>query len=235
MDLILISLLSFASAMVTSLFGFGAGLILTPLLGFMMPLTEALGVAALVFLFTAGSKVIWYRHDINRQIYLKAFLLSLPGLFLGFATISIVDLSWFETGYAMLLILFAVNMLRNSEQTRGLLPKTSYPLLGGVLAALMHSGGVFFIRFCQFHGLNRMQVVGTVAATHFSMNIFKAVFFTGTGLVPPAYIYKLIPAYIAAIIGTRLGRMLLKNHVSERGFTIGMATLLILLALKYLF
>lgn len=234
MDLLLITLLSFASALLTSVFGFGAGLVLTPLLGFFMPLTEALAIAALVFLFTAGSKTFWYRGDIYWPVYRNGFLLSLPGLLIGFITISSIDLRWFETGYGLLLILFAVNILSSRDQSKALLPKACYPLCGGVLSVLMHSGGVFFFRFGQFYGLDRIQLVGTVAAIHFSMNIFKAVFFTSSGMIEPSYLYRLAPAYIAAIFGTRIGRIVLKNHVDERLFSIGVAVMLLLLALKYL-
>jgi len=45
-EMVVISLLSFLSAMVTSILGFGAGLVLTPLLTFIMPLREALGIGA---------------------------------------------------------------------------------------------------------------------------------------------------------------------------------------------
>ncbi|PLY01538.1 MAG: hypothetical protein C0622_06955 [Desulfuromonas sp.] len=234
MDLLLISLLSFFSALVTSVFGFGAGLVLTPLLGFMMPLTEALGVAGLVFLFTAGSKTFWYRRDIDRRVYRKGFLLSLPGLLIGFVVISLVNPELFETAYALLLIFFAVNILRQTDQTRALLPQPLYPVCGGILSVLMHSGGVFFFRFGQFYSLNRLQLVGTVAAIHLSMNIFKAIFFTGSGMVEVSYLYRLAPAYVAAVVGTRIGRAVLKNYVDERTFSIGMAILLLLLALKYL-
>ncbi|WP_303720541.1 sulfite exporter TauE/SafE family protein [Malonomonas rubra] len=234
MELLLITIFSFVSALVTSVFGFGAGLVLTPLLGIMMPLTDALGIASLVFLFTAGSKTLWYYRDINWQVYRPAFTLSLVGLLLGFVIISYIDVNLLETGYGVLLIYFAVNMLRNTDQTKALLPKSSYPVFGGVLSVLMHSGGVFFFRYGQFFGLDRLQMVGTIAAIHFSMNIFKAGFFTGSGIVDVHYLYTLTPAYLAAIIGTRIGRSVLKRYVNERMFSIGVASLLLVLTLKYL-
>ena len=98
---------------------------------------------------------------------------------------------------------------------------------------LIHGGGVFFIRLCRASGLDRIQTVATVAAISFSMNIIKVLLFTGTGMVASKYIVTLVPAYIAAIIGTRIGRFLLTKHVNEKAFSQGMGVLLLLLAVKY--
>lgn len=78
-----------------------------------------------------------------------------------------------------------------------------------------------------------MQTVATIAALHFTLNIIKAIFFTTSGLVDSKYIFYLIPAYIVAVFGTRLGKSILKNYVSERMFTIGVAALLMLLSVKF--
>jgi len=235
MELVLITALAFVSALVTSIFGFGAGMVLTPLLGLLMPLPDALGIGALVFLFTSGSKVVWYLHDIDWRVMRSAFLLSLPGLLAGFTLVATLDVRLLQGGYALLLIVFAVNMLRGTDQRKSLLPAPCYPLCGGLFSVLMHSGGVFMLRYGQFYALGRLQLVGTVAALHFFMNIFKTAFFTTSGMVESSYIYRLIPAYLAAILGTRLGRMVLGRYVDERLFSKGVAVLLLLLAARFLY
>ncbi|SEA77135.1 Uncharacterized membrane protein YfcA [Desulfuromusa kysingii] len=235
MELLIISILAFVSALVTSVFGFGAGLVLTPLLTFIMPLKDALGIGALIFLVTSGSKLIWYFKDIDWKIHRFSFGLSLIGLFSGFYLISVIDAFLLEKIYAVMLIFFGIKALLNQKETTIHRVHCGYPILGGLFSALVHGGGVFFIRICRVSGLDRVQTVATVAAIHFSINIFKALFFTGSGLVDAKYIVTLAPAYCCAIIGTRVGRSVLKKHVNEQIFSYGIGTLLLLLSVKYLF
>lgn len=233
LEIVIITALSFVSALVTSILGFGAGLVLTPLLNLFMPLKEALAVGALVFLFTAGAKTFWYFRDIDRPTYRSAFFLSLVGLGAGFSTVAYVDTYWLEKGFAVLLIFFSVGILK--ERTLpAVIPRAAYPVAGGFLSVLIHGGGPLFLQFCRSRSLDRVQAVATIAATHFTLNIFKVVFFTGTGILESKYLVLLIPAYFAAFVGTRLGRSLLKNHINEKAFGVGTGVLLLLLALNYL-
>lgn len=235
MELAIITLLAFVSALVTSVFGFGAGLVLTPLLSFFMPLKDALGIGALIFLFTSGSKLVWYFKDIDWKVHRFAFGMSTLGLLGGFMLISVIDASLLEKIYAVLLVIFGISSLRNKETQKSLAPNFSYPVLGGFFSVLIHGGGVFFIRLCRASGLDRIKTVATVAAIHFTMNIFKVLFFTGTGVVDSKYVYTLIPAYLSAIVGTRLGRLILDKYVNEKVFSQGMGVLLMILAMKYIF
>lgn len=234
-ELTIITLLAFVSAMVTSVFGFGAGLVLTPFLSFIMPLKEALGVSALIFFVTSGSKLIWYFKNVDWKIHRLGFGLSLVGLGGGFLLIGSLDAVFLEKIYAVMLIYFGVQAFVEGEPKDTPLSHYGYPLLGGLFAALVHGGGAFFVRLCRNIGLDRIGTVATVAAIHFSMNILKALFFTGSGLVALDYVYKLLPAYVAAVVGTRIGRSVLKNHVSEKVFSCGVGALLLVLSLKYLF
>lgn len=234
MELLIITVLSFISALVTSIFGFGAGLVLTPLLSFIMPLKEALGVGAFIFLFTSGSKFFWYFKDIDWKTHRYGFSLSLIGLAAGFSLLTIVDTFWLEKVYAAMLIIFGIKALLNRDTDKTLFPRPLYPVMGGLFAALIHGGGAFFIRLCRGSGLDRIQTVATIAAIHFSMNIFKTIFFAGAKYISVSYIFTLTPAYIAAIIGTRIGRFILQKYVNEKLFSIGMGTLLLILSLKYL-
>jgi len=230
----IITFLAFFSALVTSVFGFGAGLVLTPLLSFFIPLKDAIGIGALIFLFTSGSKLLWYVRDINWKIHRSSFALSIFGLSGGFALISVVDASSLEKIYALLLGYFGLVALVRSKPKSSSATNYLYPVFGGFFAALIHGGGVFFIRRCQTLGLDRVGTVGTVAAIHFSMNIFKVAFFTGSGMVPPHFLFDLFPAYLAAIMGTWIGRNLLKNYLNENVFQRGMGVLLLIMAARYI-
>jgi uncharacterized protein len=233
-EIAIITALSFVSAMITSIFGFGAGLVLTPLLTFIMPLKAALGISSLIFFVTSGSKMIWYFKDVDWKTYRLAFGLSLFGLGAGFMLISSIEASFLEKIYAVMLVYFGIQAFVNTEPKDSSLSLYGYPVIGGLFSALVHGGGAFFIRMCQNIGLNRLQIVATVAVTHFSLAILKAVFFAGTGVIEIKYIYTLAPAYLAAIVGTRIGRTVLKNHVSEKVFSYGIGALLLVLSVKYL-
>ena len=139
-----------------------------------------------------------------------------------------------EVIFSGLLLYFAINTILGKEGSTPRIPLQTFPLLAGIASILVHAAGVFYFRYCRLNGLNRLQTVATMAALHFSLNIAKAIFFTGAGLIESNYIYRLTPAYLCAIFGTRLGRYILKDHISEKMFSRGVASLLILLAVRLL-
>lgn len=232
-DIGIITLLSLLSALVTSILGFGAGLVLTPLLTFFMPLKEALGIGALVYFFTSLSKTYWYFPDIDWKLWKKCLPLSGVGICLGMLVVQFAPERLLEFCFAIILMYFALHSLFGKDDSPSLLPAFFYPLFAGIASILVHAAGVFYFRYCRMAGMGRVQTVATIAALHFTLNIFKAIFFTTSGLVDSKYIFYLIPAYIVAVVGTRLGKTILKNYVSERLFTIGVAVMLMLLAAKF--
>lgn len=235
MSLVLtIGALAFVSALVTSVFGFGAGLVLTPLLSFIMPLPQAIAIGAVVFLFTSGSKVFWFRRDIDRSILLRGALLSLPGLLIGFVLISRLNTPWFELGYGLLLLAFGFNLMWPQPNQKQLLPAVLYPPFAGILSALIHGGGPLIFKYCRAQKLDRMQTVATMAGIHFVNNIGKGIYFGFSGLLLVEQLPTLLPACIAAVAGTRIGRTLLQRYLDERLFSLGVGVVLLLLASRYL-
>ena len=231
-EIILISLISFVSALVTSILGFGAGLVLTPLLTFIMPIKEALGIGAMIFLVTAASKTWWFRREINRGLWRTCLPLSLVGTAIGMILVYFAPERIITALFAAILLFFAMQSLRGRDSSPGRLPTPLYPVFAGIASIMVHAGGVFYYRFCRINGLDRMATVATMAALHFTLNIFKAIFFVGSGLVHSDYLFYLIPSYCLAIIGTRLGRGILKNYISEAVFVRGVSLLLIILAVR---
>lgn len=151
-DISIISLLSLLSALVTSILGFGAGLVLTPLLTFFMPLKEALGIGALVYFFTSLSKSYWYFPDIDRDTWKKCLPLSLVGIGLGMLVIQFAPDRFLEFTFASILMYFALHSMFGKDDAPSLLPKSFYPLLAGTASILVHAAGVFYFCYCRMGG-----------------------------------------------------------------------------------
>lgn len=231
-EILLITFISFFSGMVTSAFGFGAGLVLTPLLTFIMPIKDALGISSLVFLVTSASKAFIYFQDIHWPTYRKGLLIASGGLFFGFFIVTKVNTFYLEKLFAIVLLWFAWNTYSGKDTEKSRIPTVLFPALGGVMSVLVHGGGAFFFRYCRILKLDRFKTVATLAGVHFTLNIGKAVFFTKAGFVSIDYIWKLLPAYVTAVIGTRLGKTILKKHLDENKFSIGVAILFFVLSVK---
>jgi len=227
--------MSFVSGTVTSALGFGAGLVLTPLLTFLMPIKQALAVSALVFLVTSASKAFIYRKDIDRKIYKKGLFLSMIGLVVGGFSVSYLDGYILEKFLGVALLYFSINAILRQDGNKSIVPTTIFPLIGGFMSITTHAGGVFFFKYCRIQKLDRIRTVATVAGVHFTLNIFKALFFTAAGYAALDYIYLLFPAYVASVVGTNLGRHILKKHLNESVFSISVGILLMMLAVKFLF
>ena len=164
----------------------------------------------------------------------RGALLALPGLLIGFALISWMSTAWLELGYGILLLFFGFNLLWPQPEARQPLPLVCYPPLAGILSALIHGGGPLIYTYCRTQNLNRMQTVATMAAIHFINNISKGLFFGFSGLLLVEQLPSLLPACLAAIVGTRLGRTILQRHLDERLFSRGVGVMLLLLAVRYL-
>jgi uncharacterized membrane protein YfcA len=233
-EIIIISILSLISGIVTSAFGFGAGLVLTPLLTFIMPVTEAIALSSLIYMFTSTSKAYLYRKDIEWRIYKRSLILAWMGLIVGFLIITHINENLFEKLFGVLLLIFAYLTVRNKEESKSLLPENVYPFLGGLASVLVHAGGLFFFRFARINGLNRIATVATLAGVHFTLNIGKTIFFIAGGYVAVHYTYQLIPAYIMAFTGAWIGRKILKEYINETIFIRGIATILVLMSIRFL-
>lgn len=233
--IITIGILSFISAVVTTVVGFGAGMLLTPLLAIFLPLQEALAIGALVFLVTSSSKILWYVRDIDWGAWRAGFLLSLPGLVAGFAMLLWVSAIWLEKIFALVLLGLAIGVLRGQQRLLPALPYWSYPVAGGFLSAILHAGGPMYYCFCRGRGLDRMRTVGSMAVIHFSLNVLKVGFFARLGALDAERVVRIAPACLLAVIGTWVGRHLLIKWVDERNFERMVGITMLALALRYLF
>lgn len=235
MQIAIITFFAFISAFVTGVLGFGAGLILTPLLGLFLPLKQALAISALVFLVTSGSKVFLFFRHIDRRTYGIALAFALLGAGIGFWALLYVDPGGFQQVYGLLLLILAVDLLWERKPGELRLPQGILPSLGGLVSVLANGGGPLFLCLCRRRRLDRMQTVGTMALTHFSLNILKVAFFSGAGYLAAGELPLLLPAAAAAILGTRLGRTVLVNRVNERGFSIGVALFMVAMAVDFIY
>jgi len=233
-EILLITVMSFVSGTVTASLGFGAGLVLTPLLTFIMPVKQALAVSALVFLVTSASKALIYRKDIDWLIYKKGLALGMIGLVIGGFSVSVVNPFWLEKFLGCALLYFAINAVLKRDNMKSVIPTSLFPVMGGFMSIMTHAGGAFFFRYCRINNLGRIETVATLAGAHFTLNIFKAVFFTATGFAASSYIYTLMPAYVSSVAGTYMGRHILKNHMNEDLFVKGVAFVLIVMAIRFL-
>jgi len=234
-EILIITVMSFVSGTVTSALGFGAGLVLTPLLTFLMPIKQALAVSSLVFFVTSASKAYIYRKEIDWSMYRKGLPLSLIGVVVGAFSVSVVNPVFLESFLGLALIYFSLNAILKKDGNKSFIPTFLFPVMGGFMSIMTHAGGAFFFRYCRINKLDRMATVATLSGVHFTLNVCKTGFFLAAGFAATSYIYMLIPAYIASVIGTNFGRYILKNHLNEDLFAKGVGIMLMILAMKFLF
>lgn len=226
--------LAFVSATVTAVVGFGAGLLLTPVLALLMPLPQALAIGALIFLVTSGSKILWYLRDIDWGTWRYGLLLSLPGLAAGLALLLWAPPVGLERAYGALLLVVTGSLLLGPRLRLPELHQAWFPLAAGALSALLHGGGPLYYGLCRRRRLNRLRTVGTMAVIHFSLNLLKVGFFTEIGALDRVVAIRLLPAGLLAVAGTWCGRQLLLHRVNERQFTCLVGVVMLAMALNFL-
>lgn len=233
LEIAMLSAVAFCSSALTSVVGAGGGTVLLAImLQFMNP-ADAIPVHGAVQLASNTSRIWLFRKHLNWPIIIRFSLLLPIGvvvglwLFQGLSTAVVQGL----IGIFILITLGikAVKGLREFKLPLWVFVPVGFAtgilnIIVGVIAPVL---GVFITRT----DLKKEQVVGTLGFFGFVGNLFKVVGFVVIGFSFFAYGMTILCMVPAAILGTRLGKVLLVN-LNEEVFTRLFNLVLISLALK---
>ena len=231
MEFVLISLISFFTAMLTFFSGFGLGTILTPVFMAFFPAGMAVALTGVVHFFNNVFKLMLMGRHIDREVALRfglpavlfaligAWILlkitDLPPLFqynLAGKTLTVYPVKF---GVALLLIFFAlvevVPSLNRISFGREKLPIGG--MLSGFFGGLCGNQGALRSAFLIKAGLSREAFIGTSVAISFFVDLSRlGVYMAGFSRSGLGDNLGLVAcATLSAILGAYLGNKLLKK------------------------
>ena len=232
---IIITVLSFFTALMTSIAGAGGGtVLLAAMLQFMNPV-EAIPVHGAIQLTSNLTRAWLLRKFVNWEIIFKFSLLLPFGIFLGLKIFQNIDSDNIKIliGFFILLALGLQNLriIKNIKISANI-----YLLIGfftGILNILVGVIAPLLAVIVKQSISEKKSIVGTLGYFGLIGNLIKIIGFSFIGFSFLAYIDTLLMVIPATLIGSRIGQFLL-NKISNRIFTIMFQIILIGLAIRLL-
>jgi uncharacterized membrane protein YfcA len=234
-DNILLTILSFFTALMTSIAGAGGGtVLLAAMLQFMNP-AEAIPVHGVIQLSSNLTRIWLLRKFVIWNIVLKFSLLLPLGVYLGLKIFQSIDANEIKNliGFFILLALG----LQNLKVFRHIkVPTNIYYFIGLVTGFLNILVGVIaplLAVILRQSVTEKKSIVGTLGYFGLIGNLFKIVGFTFIGFSFFNYFDTFLMIIPATMIGSKIGQILL-NKISNKIFTIIFQIILVGLAIKLL-
>ena len=232
---IIITVLSFFTALMTSVAGAGGGtVLLAAMLQFMNP-AEAIPVHGAIQLTSNLTRTWLLRKFVNWEIIFKFSLLLPFGIFLGLKIFQNIDSDNIKIliGFFILLALGLQNLriIKNIKISANI-----YLLIGfftGILNILVGVIAPLLAVIVKQSISEKKSIVGTLGYFGLIGNLIKIIGFSFIGFSFLEYIDILLMVIPATLIGSRIGQFLL-NKISNRIFTIMFQIILIGLAIRLL-
>jgi uncharacterized membrane protein YfcA len=197
--------------MVSLVCGGGAGLLLIPILGSLLPVAQVPAALTLGTSVSALSRLWLFSGSIHWGITFRFVPASLVGAVLGAWLLAYLEPMYIELCMGIFLVANLPNLLRNSECSG---PKTETTqksliivfvgLVAGLISALTGAVGVLFNRFYFRSGLSPRQVIATRAANEILLHIFKLTLYAGLHLFNVKSFQLGVIVALAAVFSSRI-------------------------------
>ena len=230
-----LTLLSFFTAMMTSIAGAGGGtVLLASMLQFMNP-SEAIPVHGVIQLSSNTARIWLLRKFVKWTIILKFSLLIPLGVYIGLEIFRNVDADDIKNLIGLFIIIALV--LQNLKSIRKITISSNWYYLIGFLTGILNIlVGVIapLLAVIIKHSLNeKKSIVGTLGYFGFVGNFTKIVGFSLIGFTFIEYIDTFLLMIPATLLGSRIGQYLL-DKISNKFFFYIFQVILIALALRLL-
>ncbi len=186
--LLIVFAISYLAFALSAICGGGAGLILLPVLGRLLPVSQVpAGLTIGTFTSSASRIAIFYK-NISWKI-VKVFVPpAIPAVWLGAWLLKFVNPVYLEIIISLFLISNLVFLLKKqSKITEGSNPKKGLLIvigfLTGLLSGLTGAVGLVFNRFYLRYNLTKQEIVATRAANEIVLHLIKLVRYTLFGLI----------------------------------------------------
>ena len=237
MDIVVVMIAGFISAVIKTGVGVGSGIFLLPVLSLVFPAKIALGLGAPIMLVSdlAGLPFYWRQWLPGREL-LRLLLAAVPGLVLGILLLPLIPNGVFRVCVGLFGMLYSLSLLwpgfpvavMLKRVTAGLdsrfgrkaraegdgspAPNTFgawfYGCLGGFSTVLAHAGGLVWSLYLVTAAENRRIFVGTMVLMFSLTNIYKTVAYVWSDIISLETMLTAIPAIPAIVAGSWVGNWL---------------------------
>jgi len=223
--LFLASLVAFSISLIC---GGGAGLLLIPILGYLLPAAQVPAALSIGTSVSSITKIYLFYKQINWRV-VKLFLpLAIPGVVLGAWLLSYMNPMYIELCMAIFLVSNLTYIFKKSDTQVG---KNNLPdwilrfvgLLAGFISGLTGAVGVLFNRIYFRYGLDKAEIVATRSANDIILHIIKLGLYGYFGLFTLQVLEIGLIVAVSAVISTLIMKVVLPKIpikiFSKMGYT----------------
>lgn len=202
--------------------GGGAGLLLMPLLGSVLPITGVPAALSIGTVSSSASRIVVFFGQIRWDIAKWFIPSALPAVFFGSWLLRFVNPVYLEIAMGIFLVGNLPTLLtkKKAEQAAQGGSKISLVVIGflaGFLSGLTGAVGLIFNRFYLKHGLTKEEIVATRAANEITLHAIKLALYASLGLMSIAVIKIGVAVAVAGLFSSGLMNLLIRK-ISESLF-----------------
>lgn len=186
--LIVIFIFSFLAFSISAICGGGAGLMLIPLLGRLLPVVQVPAALSIgTFTGSASRLMVFYQH-ISWKIVKRFVPWALPAVWLGAWLLKYINPLFIEIAMGLFLIsnlhfVFKKPKVIETDVQPSNLTLSIIGFFAGFLSGLTGAVGLLFNRFYLRYGLSKEEILATRAANEIILHLIKIVLYTLFGML----------------------------------------------------
>jgi uncharacterized membrane protein YfcA len=220
--LIIIFIVSFLAFSISAICGGGAGLMLIPILGQLLPISQVPAALSIGTFTSSASRLLIFRKNICWPIVKYFVPFALPAVWLGAWLLKFVNPVYLEIAMGLFLISNLSFLFKKPKELNDTEKPKNFilALIGfsaGFLSGLTGAVGLLFNRFYLRYGLTKEEIVATRAANEIILHLVKIVLYFLFGLITMKVIYIGIVVAISAILSSWIMKWVLPK-LSETSF-----------------
>lgn len=205
--LLIIFVVSFLAFSISAICGGGAGLMLIPILGRMVPIIQVPAAISIGTFASSASRLIIFRKNICWHIVTYFVPTALPAVWLGAYLLKYLNPLYLEIAMGLFLIsnltfLFKKSTAINKTEKPSNLVLSIIGFLAGFLSGLTGAVGLLFNRFYLRYGLSKEEILATRAANEIILHLVKIVLYFLFGLITLKVVSIGIVISVSAILSS---------------------------------
>ncbi len=233
-NIIILSVCAFCTSVISAIAGMGGGITLITIMQFLLPFDIIIPIHGVIQLVSNSSRSFIMR----KHIHHKKFLFFLLGAPFGYLLTTLIYKEMINTALPKLLIavliLYVVFKPKKLPELR--IRDSFYSFAGaccGFLSVLVGATGPFLGVFFTRSDIKKETIISTKSMMQTAIHFGKIPFFLAMSFNYNEHIPMIVSMSIAAIIGTKVGTLVL-GKVPEKTFRLIFKTLLFLASVRIL-
>ncbi len=226
---------AFIASTVGGVAGFGAGVIMIPLVAFVMGTKATVPVMTVAMLLGNGARVWFSRRDVEGRVVVAFLVTAIPMSVLGALLYTRIDSAWIGRMLGAFMLLAVP--LRRLLLGRGIrIALGHFPVIGavfGFLSSLVGSVGPIMTPFFLGYGLRKGAYIGTDALCTLGTYVSRGLVFRKHDLLTGQTVAVGLFIGLVMVLGAWAGKRLV-DRLSERAFLRIIEALLVVFGLQFL-